>query len=224
MIRQFGRILNLPRHRLIYRVFSWDHALNNSGTINTWSNEVKTVLYEHNMNQLFDYQQIFPVKDVVSKLKLSMALKQQNELKIECENKPKLRTFITFKDYQQLPAYVGKPLSFVERKTISKLRLGILPIRVETARYVRPVLPENQRFCYCNDGNIESEYHVMFVCVKYQHLRQAWLNEISCPDQFSLLTPSEKFKLTLNDPNNVRFTAKYLVAVMDLRRLLNNAY
>ena len=36
-----------------------------------------------------------------------MAVKQQNELIVECENKPKLRTFITFKDYQQLTAYVG---------------------------------------------------------------------------------------------------------------------
>ena len=133
------------------------------------------------MNQIFDSQQIFSIKNVVSKLKLSMAIKQQNELRIECKNKPKLRTFITFKDYQQLPAYVGKPLSFVERKTVSKLRLGILPIRLETARYTKPVLPEDQRLCYCNDGNIENEYHVMFVCAKYHQLRQAWLSKISCP-------------------------------------------
>ena len=67
----------------------------------------------HNMNQLFDYKQIFSVKDVVSKFKLSMAIKQQNELKVEWEDKPKLRTSITFKDYPQFSAYVGKPLSFV---------------------------------------------------------------------------------------------------------------
>ena len=224
MIRQYGRILNLPRHRLIYRVFSWDHALNCSGTINTWSNEVKTVLYEHDLNQVFDFQQIFSVKDIVSKLRQSMTKKQQNELKTECENKPKLRTFITFKDYEKLPAYIGKPLSFIERKTMCKLRLGILPIRMETARYVRPVLPEDQRLCYCNDGNIESEYHVMFICQKYQQLRQAWLSKISCPDHFNLLTPTDKFKVTLNDPDNVRLTAKYLVAVMDLRGLQNRDY
>ena len=78
--------------------------------------------------------------------------------------------------------------------------------------------------CYCGDGNIESEYHVMFICRKYHHLRQAWLSKISCPDQFSLLTPCNKFKVTLNDPDNVRITAKYLVAVMDLRRLQDKDY
>ena len=89
MIRQYGRILNLPRHRLIYRVFSWDRDLNINGIINTWSNEVKTVLYEHDMNHIYDFQQIFSIKGVVSKLRLSMAKKQQNEIKIECEKKPK---------------------------------------------------------------------------------------------------------------------------------------
>ena len=89
---------------------------------------------------------------------------------------------------------------------------------------MKPILPEDQRFCYCGDGNIESEYHVMFICKKYHHLRQAWLSKISCNDQFSLLTPSNKFKVTLNDPNNVKITARYLVTVMDLRRLQNKDY
>ena len=76
-----------------------------------------------------------------------MREKQQDLIKTECENKPKLRTLLLFKDFQTLPPHVGKPLSFVERKTISKLRLGILPIRIETARYIRPILPEDQRLC-----------------------------------------------------------------------------
>merc|ERR1711954_306133 len=104
---------------------------------------------------------IFSIKDIIYKLKTSMREKQQVLIKTECENKPKLRTFLLFKDFQTLPRpHVGKPLTFVERKTIGKLRLGILPIRLETARYVRPILPENERVCYCNSGRIESESYV----------------------------------------------------------------
>ena len=62
-----------------------------------------------------------------------MLSKQQELVQTECQGKPKLRTFVMFKDFQTLPPHVGKPLSFIERKTISKLRLGILPIRLETA-------------------------------------------------------------------------------------------
>ena len=39
---------------------------------------------------------------------------------------------------------IMKLKTFVERRSISKLRLGILPIRLETAKYLRPILPENE--------------------------------------------------------------------------------
>ena len=116
-----------------------------------------------------------------------------------------------------------EPLSFHESKIISKLRLGILPIRLETARYLRPVVPEDQRLCYCT-GGIESEYHVLFICQKYEHLRESWLSKLSKPDNFVHLPPKEKFEYILNKPENVRHTAQYLVALMDLRSLLNDKY
>ena len=129
-----------------------------------------------------------------------------------------------FKDFRTLPPHVGKPLSFVERKTLSKLRLGILPIRIETARYVRPILPEDQRLCYCNSGEVESEYYVLFVCPMYNNLRQTWLNKLCIPENFHNLERDEKLKIVLNEPQNVRHTAQYLVSVMDLRCLLNKSY
>ena len=131
---------------------------------------------------------------------------------------------LPFKDFENLPPHVGKPLSFIERKTISKLRLGILPIRLETARYVRPILPENERLCYCDSGEIESELYVLFKCTKYNNLREAWFGKLSKPENFVDLPPQDKLKLILNKSENVKHTAQYLVAVMDLRRLLNKKY
>ena len=153
-----------------------------------------------------------------------MLSKQQELVQTECQGKPKLRTFVMFKDFQTLPPHVGKPLSFIERKTISKLRLGILPIRLETARYLRPVVPENERLCYCNSGEIESEFYVLFKCQMYNNLREAWLSKLTKPENFSRLPPQDKLKLVLNKPENVRLTAQYLVSVMDLRRQLNKHY
>ena len=144
--------------------------------------------------------------------------------KTECEVKPKLRTFMLFKDFETLPPHIGKPLSFVERKTISKLRLGILPIRLETARYIRPILPENERVCYCNSGQIESECYVLFSCRIYDDLRHEWLNKLCIPDNFEQLSKQEKLKIVLNKPENVKQTAQYLIKVMDLRSLVNKVY
>ena len=102
--------------------------------------------------------------------------------------------------------------------------MGILPNRLETARYLGPVVPEHERLCYCNSGDIESEFYVSFKCQNYNNLREAWLSKLTNPDNFSHLSPQDKLKLVLNKPENVRHTAKYLVSVMDLRRQLNKQY
>ena len=141
-----------------------------------------------------------------------MHITQQQIFRTECQNKPKLRTFLLFKEFETLPPHIGKPLSFVERKTISKLRLGILPIRLETARYVRPILPENERVCYCNSGQIESESYVLFTCPIYHELRQSWLNKLCIPDNFSQLSEVERLKLVLNKSENVKHTTQYLIS------------
>ena len=137
MIQHFARVMRTASHRLMYRVFMWDRQLNASGQISSWSSEIKSVLYEHNLNSVFDNQQIFVSKDIVGQLKVSMNILQRQLVQTECESKPKLRTFVTFKDYQTLPPHVCKPLSFLERIILSKVRL-------ETARYLRPALPENE--------------------------------------------------------------------------------
>ena len=211
-------------NRLMYKIYIWDRKLNESHQIVTWSSEVKSILHQHNLAYIFKNQQIFSTKEITSKLKSSMREKQQELLKTECQNKPKLRTFMLFKDFQILPPHVGKPLSFVERKTLSKLRLGILPIRIETALYVRLILPEDQRLCYCNSGEVESDYYVLFECPMYDHLRESWLNKLCIPENFHNLEQNEKLKVVLNEAKNVRHTAQYLVSVMDLRCLLNKTY
>ena len=201
-----------------------DKYLNESKKIVSWSSEVKSILYDNSLNHVYDAQQTFQVKTIVNQLKGCLFDKQQVLIENECKDKPKLRTFITFKDFKNVPPHIYKPLSFLERKTISKLRLGILPIRLETARYIKPVVPEEQQLCYCNNGEVESEYHVLFSCEKYDHLRQVWFTKLTKPSNFRVLPNQEKFKIALNDPNNVKCTAQYLIDMLDLRRLINNQY
>ena len=160
----------------------------------------------------------------IADLRSSMITKQRDLVKTECLRKPKLRTFILFKDYDKLPPHIGKPLTFIERKTMSKIRLGILPLRLETARFQRPVVPEDQRLCYCDSGDTESEQHVLFHCKMYDSLRQLWLEKLNVPLNFVDLPIEEKLKLVLNHDQNVHPTAQFVVSLMDLRSLKNKDY
>ena len=153
-----------------------------------------------------------------------MIKKQQEILNIQCENKPKLRTFMTFKDFQTLPPHEGKPLSFVERKTMSKLWLGILPLRIETARYMRPIIPENQRVCCFNSGEVESKYYALFKCSMYNKHRRSCLKKVFLPANFIDLDEIEILEIVFNKAENVRHAAQYLVSVMDLQSRQKKIY
>ena len=120
----------------------------------------------------------------------SMLLAQQANIKVECQNKPKLRTFVKFKEFSRTPSYLTKPLSFIQRKFLAKIRLGCLEIRIETGRYARPRLSEEARTCLvCPNQNqeVENEVHFLFNCQTYQAERLAWTQKLTGREEQDLL-------------------------------------
>ena len=130
---------------------------------------------------------------------------QQNlYLELECHKMPKLRTFVLFKDFSTEPNYLTKPLSYFQRRVVAKIRLGCLPLHIETGRYSIPRIPEENRICLvCKDlqgaGDaatgqavhgyaavppIENELHFLFSCPKYSCERSLWLEKMILPTNF----------------------------------------
>ena len=141
---------------------------------------------------------------------------QQNSLKNQCEAMPKLRTFTIFKELDKTPCYITKPMSFIQRKFISKLRLGCLEIRLETGRYARPRLPAEARLCQvCDNENeeVENEFHFLFNCKSLEEERSPWLNSLQKPENFINPPPNEMLGIVLNIHNNVKQTAQYIIDI-----------
>ena len=104
---------------------------------------------------------------------------------------------------------------------MAKLKLGCLPIRVETARYSIPRLPESERYCLvCKNhetmldtsdlGSIENEAHFLFQCRSFLNEREIWFSNMSLPANFESLSFHEKFKTVLNIPENIKPTAIFI--------------
>ena len=74
----------------------------------------------------FEANSPFPMELTIPTLKSAFKLKQQEYLSSECAEMPKLRTFMLFKDFQEPPAYITKPLTFHQRRMVAKTRLGCL--------------------------------------------------------------------------------------------------
>jgi hypothetical protein len=89
----------------------------------------------------------FCSQSVIVKLKEGMSVKQNVELQNECQEKPKLRTFITIKDFGLTPCYITMPMPFLKRKFLA---LSQLAIRLETERGSINGLAHGLACCECN--------------------------------------------------------------------------
>jgi hypothetical protein len=127
----------MPDNLLTKKIFLWDLRLTETHNFSTWTKEVKEVLNRNDSMALFTTN-IFDVKTAISEIRNSLNLKDQHLLENKCKNSPKLRTYNTITEFSSDKSYLSKPLSFVQRKFMAKLRLGVLPIRIETGRYERP--------------------------------------------------------------------------------------
>ena len=90
----------------------------------------------------------------------------QQEIWIEgITRKPKLRFYASFKNKLSVANYVLYNLSPSERSIMAQIRLGILPLEVETGHFHNVKLED--RICnICNEG-VEDESHFMFECTLY---------------------------------------------------------
>ena len=231
MVRFYHRLLCMDNNRLTKKIMLWDKGLNESQLINTWSSNVKSIFTECNLTSTFESGLNFNKTQILTDIKSTLLKKQQNLLKQECRDKPKLRTFLLFKVFDEPAAYVGKPLSFQQRRVLAKARLGCLPLRIETGRYTR--LKEEERTCQVCEKDylidvpgihstkpIENEAHFMFKCAAYSSERDHWLSQLITPDNFENLTIADKFKTVLNVSTNVKATSQFILQALNKRSLL----
>jgi hypothetical protein len=130
------------------------------------------------------------------------------------ERVSKLRTYRTFKTEFTCEEYVKLNLKRNERALFAQFRTGILPLRVETGRYVGES-PE-QRLCkLCNSGLVEDETHFLVECALYSNTRSVIFGNILNCDEF--IRKSNKDKLVFLVQTHPRKCAKFIVNAYYIR-------
>ncbi len=85
--------------------------------------------------------------------------------------RPKIRTYVLFKENYCAENYVKYCMSCQQRSSIAQLRLDILPIYIKTGRFIVTQLDE--RICQlCDTQEVEDEIHFVCKCNLYNNLRE----------------------------------------------------
>ncbi len=127
--------------RLNKKVFLWDKSLSN----NNWSSGFKNVLTDLDLDNHWVNNTLIPMEIAKTKIRANFVRDWQHH----CQTKDKLRTYRSFKTEMGTAAHLKCNLPKFQRSLISQLRLGILPIRIETGRFSG--LSEADRICQVCD-------------------------------------------------------------------------
>ncbi len=171
MIKYWNRLIEMDCNRLTKKLFLYDY---NNCNANNWCSEVKSLLNSVNMIDVFNDMTVCDA-DVFCKKEYEL---MEEKWKFGITLKPKLRTYIKYKDTLQVENYVQYCHSRYKRSLIAQFRTGTLPLAVETGRFRGVKLEE--RLCeICKNGLIEDELHFLCVCDKYDLERNEMYTRIS---------------------------------------------
>ena len=218
MIRMYHRLVCMSPKRLTNKIFLWDYNISESARFATWSKETKQILSRTNLQEVFNLN-IFDVKETIEKLKASLLQKDLAKLKTQC-SMPKLRTYNLIAEFSTEKMYLLKPLSFIQRKSMAKVRLGVLQLRIEIGRYERPKKPAEQRICQqCSLNQVEDELHFVLRCPRHGFMRDTLLSQVS-NESFGAYSEIEKLKFLLNSSDIVKNTSQFIINAFDNRLTL----
>ena len=203
MIRYWNHLVSLDDNRLTKKIFLWDYALQQAN----WSSDICNIFDDLN----FETDNLFHIDLHVSEHRLRH---EQSLLWFDnVRRKPKLRTYILFKNDYRAEPYVTMFLPRRQRSLLAQFRAGVLPLRIETGRFRRE--PVDNRICiFCNQNAIENEVHFLLHCSLYNDLRELFLK--SDMDNWQLLPDVEKLKLFMQ--SDVKGTANFIDKAFSRRK------
>ena len=204
-VRLWSRIKNMDESRLTKQVFNWSASLAGRRHKN-WNYMLGELLQSLELGHFQGFMGInshFLVTTVKERLGVLDDNHWSQNLWNDV-NKPngnKLRTYRTYKTELHVEPYLLLNVSKLQRRSLAKLRLGVLPLAIETGRHSRPITPLDQRLCkLCNMNTVESELHFLVQCPLYEDQRVYIFNgALELDPNFNDLCDTEKMVFLMNE-------------------------
>lgn len=186
MLRYWNRLMKMDFSRLTRKIFEYDFTHIKGAN---WSGKILSIAKKLQMEDVLIKGETFDLKYVQEKLFCLM----QEEWADKIPAMPKLRYYIKFKSDIITASYLKANITRTQRSLLAQLRLGILPLAIETDRYYR--IPLDKRFCkLCDENVIEDEIHFICICKFFVEEREALFDKIAlCWPDFRNYSLNEQF-------------------------------
>ena len=189
MIKYWNRLIEMDNNRLTRYMFQYNWQRNK----NNWCQEVYCLLSKNNLQSVFHDQTICNIDMFCERSDCEM----KSQWLINLADKPKLRTYRTFKETFGTEKYIETYMPRARRSLYAQFRCGILPLNIETGRYTN-TRPEERVCKICCSGEVEDELHFVLVCKAYREDRTLLFEKLTLETPALTVMPLlEKFHFLL---------------------------
>ncbi len=187
----WNRLIGTDKDRLLFKVFQWDMTCHNNDNKGNFASNVKQILCEIKQKNVYKDMTVVNIDHAKKCLMDNLEVEWRNSV----QKKTKLELYNVLKCNYGVEKYLLLNIDKYEKSLLSQLRYGILPLRIETGRYVNETREE--RVCtLCTSNTIESVEHFLFECEAYDTLRLPFVtNAQSVIENWEDLTQTECLKL-----------------------------
>ena len=219
IIRLWFRLGMMDNNRITKKIFLWDLSI----CKNNWSNDIKDIFKESGQMDVFNNRidhNHFLCNLTISRAREYLMFQAKEKWKDLLFQQNKLRTYRIFKESCKCENYLLLNLPFNYISVLSQLRSGILPLHVETGRYVNK--PVEERLCkFCDTGDVEDEKHFVFYCPAYLKQRLIFYSYVtSIYADFYTLEDTDKWKLFMEDKLIISKFAQLIFCSYQIRNQL----
>ena len=219
------RMRLMDENRINARVFRWAESKSGRGCKN-WNFRVKQSFEEANIHVHVDdrigdghHLKVRMFTHFFEKFKANWENDINRDTARSNNGGNKLRLYRNFKSVYNIDAYVTCLMPRSHRSALSKFRLGVAPIRIETGRYER--LSVSERICFHCKSCVEDELHVLLNCPLYDELRSNFYQSLQVIGiNMDEKSPISQFNFILNslDEKLIRMSAKFCCEILTRRR------
>ncbi len=211
-IRLWNRLINTDNDRLVKKIFIWDKEMHTNTNKSNFMSYSKQICIDCELNDCYVNNNTIDLSYVKQCLFQRLSTNWSNS----CVNMNKLDLYKQIKTEFGAEKFLMLNIDRYEKSLLSQLRYGILPLRVETGRFVNEARCD--RICtVCDSGQVEDQIHFVFHCNLYAEQRyDLTLKARNVIANWDFMSDTDKLRALFK--NMTRVLGRYIKTIFMLRR------
>ena len=177
-IKYWCKLLHMHDNRYPKSCYKMLKALDEAGREN-WVSKVRVLLYTYGFGYTWVAQDVGDIGLFISQFKIRLRDCMTQKWHSDITDSSRCDTYKEFKSLLDVEKYLCIDIPFYLRKAFARFRCSSYKLNIELGRH-RGIARVDRicLFCFNNLSRIvvEDEYHVFFICAKFNNLRDEYLH------------------------------------------------